>query len=72
MNPAALVEKIEALPSDKREAAEKYVDGLRTPTPRPDTDRLMERARARREVILRRRGRLDSSGILRDVREHGA
>ena len=33
---------------------------------------IMERVRVRRESILRRRGLLDSTAILRDVREHGA
>jgi hypothetical protein len=31
----------------------------------------MERVRARRESVFRRRGLLDSAAILRDVREHG-
>lgn len=72
MNTAALIEKIEALPRDEREEAEKFVDALRARRKVSEASSLMERVRVRRESILRRRGLLDSAAILRDVREHGA
>ncbi len=79
MDAAALIEKIEALPRDEREAVERFVargqagalDGLRARRSAPEADGLMERVRARRESIFRRRGLLDSAAILRDVRERG-
>ena len=40
-------------------------------SPRREAEALMERVRARRESIFRRRGLLDSGAILRDVRERG-
>ena len=72
MNTAALIEKIESLPRDEREEAEKFVDALRARRKASEASSLMERVRVRREGILRRRGLLDSTAILRDVREHGA
>jgi len=71
MNTAALIEKIEALPREEREAVERFLDGLRDRRPAPEADGLMERVRARRERIFQRRGWLDSGAILRDLREHG-
>jgi hypothetical protein len=70
MNTAALIEKIGALARDEREAVERFVDRLRARRSAPEADGLMERVRARRESIFRRRGLLDSAAILRDVREH--
>ena len=72
MNTAELIEKIEALPRDEREEAEKFVDSLRARRLVSEARSLMERVRVRRESVLRRRGLLDSTAILRDVREHGA
>jgi hypothetical protein len=79
MNTAALIEKIEDLPRDEREAVEGFVaqgqaNALNALHPRrsaPEAEAIMERVRARRESIFRRRGLLDSAAILRDVREHG-
>ena len=76
----ALIAKIEALPRDEREEAEKFVpqgqagalDSLRARRKASEASSLMEQVRVRRESILRRRGLLDSTAILRDVREHGA
>ena len=72
MNTAELIEKIEALPRNEREEAEKFVDSLRARRSASEARSLMERVRVRRESVLRRRGLLDSTAILRDVREHGA
>ena len=79
MTKEALIEKIEALPHEKKAEVEKFVEGLHrdetaaepAPTRDPSSDPLLERVRARRERLLREHGLFDTSDILRELREEG-
>lgn len=69
-----LVEKIDALPPDKKAAVERYVERLaREPTRQGEglTDELLARIDARRERLFREHGLFDSVAILREMRENG-
>ena len=79
MTKEALIEKIEALPPEKKAEVEKFVEGLRraetaaAPESARDlsSDPLLERVRARRERLLREHGLFNTSEILRELREDG-
>ena len=71
-----LIEKIEALPPEKKAEVEDFVESLESrPTQQPETgpasDQLLERVRARRERLLEEHGLVDSSAILQQLREEG-
>jgi hypothetical protein len=67
-----LVEKIEALPPEKRAQVEHFVDDLASapPTVRFPLE-LLEQIDADREALYRRHGLIDTDRILRDLRETG-
>jgi hypothetical protein len=65
-----LIEKIDALPPEKRAAVERYVEELSTSRPVP-TDDWLARVKARRERLQREHGLFDSVAVLREMRENG-
>ena len=79
MTKEALIEKIEALPPEKKAEVEKFVEGLRQnekdegskPAGDLPPDPLIDRVRARRERLLKEHGLFDTSAILREIREQG-
>lgn len=79
MTKEALIEKIENLGPEKRAEVERFVEGLgrnekvEEPKPARDlpADTLIERVRARRERLFREHGLVDTSDILREIREEG-
>ena len=71
-----LIEKIEALPPEKRAEVEEYVDGLSAKAPEPPGSRpfpagLLKRINARREALLKEHGLFDTQPYLREFRETG-
>lgn len=76
MSTKTLIDRIEALPPEKKAAVENFVDHMESvaASNRPDAgpeDPLIERVRARRQRLLREHGLFDSSAILRRLREEG-
>lgn len=77
-----LIEKIEALPPEKRSEVERYVDALVAPSdskgkepgpPKPSRDELFQRIHERRERLRREHGLFpDSTAIIRELRESGS
>jgi hypothetical protein len=77
----SLLERIEALPPDKKAEVEDFVEFLarrakpsettHTPLAKTFPDDLLERIRRRRERIFREHGDLDTITILRELRENG-
>ena len=73
MSTADLLERIAALPPEKRERAEAYVDFLAREgaSGAAGADPLVERIIARRERIRSTVGSLDNHKEIRDLRENG-
>lgn len=74
----ALIEKIEALPAEKKAQVEDFVEFLarrsevRPPSGAPRFPKeLLDRITAEREALYREQGPIDTDPILRDLREHG-
>lgn len=72
----ALMDKIDALPPDKRAKVENFVDSMTEAAagPRPPVfpRELLERINARREELSREHGLFpDSTKIIRELREDG-
>jgi hypothetical protein len=77
----SLLERIEALPPDKKAEVEDFVEFLaRRAKPEGTThaaltktfpDDLLERIKRRRERIFREHGNLDTLTILQELRQHG-
>ena len=74
-----LVEKIEALPADKRAEVEDFVEFVAArsrpsePAPKRFADELLKRIDDRRERLFREHGLFpDSTEIIRELRENGA
>lgn len=77
----SLIDKIEALPPEKKAEVEDFVEFLtrrRGPSGRPETppvkrfpDEILERMRERRERLFKEHGYFDTLPILRDLRENG-
>lgn len=75
----ALLEKIEALPPEKKAEVEDFVDflaGRRAPaedptSPKPHLRELVATIEADRERLLKEKGLLDSVPLLREFRETG-
>jgi len=71
----SLTEKIEALPPEKKALVEDLVASLSSPdgeiAATSGVDAYVERARLRRERLLRQHGLYDTSAILRELREEG-
>lgn len=81
MTREALIEKIEALPPEKRAEVEDFVNfvaeraGTKRPEPRGKAfpDELLKRIDERRERLFREHGLFsDSTEIIRELRENGA
>ena len=73
-----LIDKIEALPSDKRAEVEDFVDFLksrpssrRLPAAELDDDPLLREIQEIRNQLLEEHGLFDTSKILRELRELG-
>ena len=72
-----LLEKIEALPPEKRAEVEQFVDDLTSSAPGPPAkDRtfplgLLDEINAERDALFREHGLFDTQPILRDLRENG-
>jgi hypothetical protein len=67
-----LIDKIEALPPDKRAEVEEFVERKLAQDEGAKTrSGLVERLRARRERLLREHGLFDSTPIIRELRENG-
>ena len=80
MTAKTLVEKIEALPPERKAEVEDFVDSLarhgdvsaHTGTPsKRFPDEILERMRRRRERLFQEHGYVDTLSILRDLRENG-
>ena len=72
-----LIDKIEALPPDKRASVEDFVDSIAeavATTKEPAFPReLLEKINARREELFREHGLFpDSTRIIRELRENGS
>jgi hydrogenase maturation factor HypF (carbamoyltransferase family) len=80
MSSHSLIEKIEALPEDKKAEVEDFVDFLYAKTDAPNravkkrvSDELFRRINERREQLRRERGLFsDSTAIIRELRENGS
>jgi hypothetical protein len=72
MSTADLLERIAALPPEKREKAEAYVDFLAREAEASPTDPLVERILGRRERLRATIGSLDNHKDIRDLRESPA
>ncbi len=80
MSSHSLIEKIEALPEDKKAEVEAFVDFLHAKTDAPNravkkrvSDELFRRINERREQLRRERGLFsDSTAIIRELRENGS
>jgi hypothetical protein len=70
-----LIEKIDALPPEKRSRVETLVDELSHQEPEGMAPRwptgLVERINAHREALLREHGYFDTLPIIQQLREHG-
>ena len=72
-----LIEKIEALPPEKRAEVEDFVDFVaRRRRERPASAgvfprELLDKINADREALFRRHGNIDTDTILRELRENG-
>lgn len=69
-----LIDKIDALPPEKRAELERYVDELAADSSQPTgglTDELLARIDERRERLFREHGLFDSVAVLRELRENG-
>jgi hypothetical protein len=65
-----LIEKIEALPPEKKAEVEHFVDELSRPAPAGVGDPgLVDRLRAQREELFRKHGLFDSVPVIRALRE---
>ena len=66
-----LIEKIEALPAEKKARVEHLVDELSTPAESESASpSLVERLRAQREELFRKHGLFDSVPVIRALREN--
>ena len=72
MSTADLLERIAALPPEKREKAEAYVDFLAREAEAGPRDPLVERILGRRERLRAVIGSLDNHKDIRDLRESHA
>ena len=69
-----LIEKIEALPPERRAEVEHFVDDLTTTgavKPATFPAELLEKINTEREALRRDHGLFDTQPILRDLRENG-
>lgn len=76
MTKEALIEKIENLAPEKRAEVERFLEKLgrneKVEELKPGSpDTLIERVRGRRERLFREHGLVDTSDILREIREEG-
>ena len=71
MSTADLLERITALPPEKRERAEAYVDFLAREAEAGPRDPLVDRILGRRERLRAAIGSLDNHRDIRDLRENG-
>lgn len=75
----SLIDKIEALPAEKKAEVEDFVEFLARrgaadspgSAPKRFSDETLERMRERRERLFKEHGYFDSLSILRDLRENG-
>lgn len=70
MTSKALIDKIDALPPEKREALERYVEQLSAPGAAA-SDEWLVRVREHRERLRQEYGLIDSASVLREMREDG-
>lgn len=75
MTPRALVERIEALPPDKRAEVEDFIELVArrqaVNTGQPRSSDLLGKINARREAIRSEHGLVDSLPLIRQFRESG-
>lgn len=79
MTSKSLIDKIEALPADKKAELEDFVESLARrasaegsrPSAKRFPDEVLERMAERRERLFKEHGLFDTLPILRDLRESG-